>query len=175
MAFYLRRREALQPRRDIRRLTEHRTGFAVRSGPQVTDHRNAGVDADPHVHLWKSFGRKPIIQIAHGREDRETCPYCAKGVVLLRHRIAEIHQETVAEEPRDRAAEALDRSHGGFTIRYDGSTEVFGVQHPRQPCRVDEIAEHDGDLSAFRACGGEVSVVTRGGRWHVGLGQRGAA
>jgi hypothetical protein len=71
------------------------------------------------------------------------------GVIFVGGRIAEIHEETIAEVLRDMAIEALDHGAGGLLIGSDEFAQIFRVEPARQACRVGEVTEHDSDLTTL--------------------------
>ena len=71
------------------------------------------------------------------------------GGVLVRLRVAEIHQHSIAHVLGDKAAEMGDRIGDTAMIRSDDLTQVLGIQTRRERRRADEINEHDGQLSTL--------------------------
>src|SRR5215470_17370441 len=44
------------------------------------------------------------IEVSHGSKNPQTSSYCSLGVIFMRHRIAKVEQETIAEQYRSRNA-----------------------------------------------------------------------
>ena len=76
------------------------------------------------------------------------------GIVLMRLRVAEIDQNAIAHVLGDKAIEAPDGIRDGAVICADDLAQILGIEPRRQRHRADQIAEHDGELSAFGFAGG---------------------
>ena len=75
----------------------------------------------------------------------------ALGIVLTRVRIAEIDQDAVAHIAGDEARETpYDLGHR-VVIGANQVPQILGIAPYRQCGRADEVAEHDGELSALAA------------------------
>ena len=95
------RREHLQARREVRRLADHRLLLGRACADQLTDHDQAGRDADS--------GRRASHPLASpappSLEHRQPGAHRPLGLVLVRLRPAEVGQHAVAHELRDVAAQ----------------------------------------------------------------------
>jgi hypothetical protein len=67
----------------------------------------------------------------------------------MRLRIAEVHQEAIAQILRDIAAEALDHRGTGFLVGPHDLPQVLRVELDSKSRRVHEITEHHGKLAPF--------------------------
>jgi hypothetical protein len=112
----VRRGEPLQPRREVRRLTE-RERLAARACPDLPDHDRPGVDAD--AHREPPVGRESRIHRLERLHDREPRARGTLGVVVVRGWIAEVDEESVAEVLRDVSAVLLDDACRRLLIRAD--------------------------------------------------------
>ena len=73
-------------------------------------------------------------------------PYRLLGVVLVRLRVAEIHQHAIAHVLGDKAVEAADRLGDAAMIGADDLAQVLGIEARRKRRRADQIAEHHREL-----------------------------
>src|SRR2546422_8904884 len=71
------------------------------------------------------------------------------GIVFVRHRVAEIDEETVTEILGDVALEAADDFAAHRLIGTDHSAQFLRIEIPGKGGRPDEVAEHDCQLPAF--------------------------
>jgi hypothetical protein len=131
------------------------------AGDIVLDHLAAddnqpGGNPDPRVEL---FG---LVQLQHPIDQRQPASRSALGVVLVRLRIAEIHQHAVAHVAGDKPAKALDNLCDAAMVGADDPAQILGIEPRRQGRRADQIAEHYGQLPAF-------SVRSH---WCLGRGRR---
>src|SRR5215831_1276202 len=85
-------------------------------------------------------------------DDIEPRLHRATRVVLVGLGVAEVDQHAVAEILGDGPVESPDGG-GHLLIRPDNLTKVFGVEPSGEIRGAHEIAEHDGELSAFRLRG----------------------
>jgi hypothetical protein len=85
----------------------------------------------------------------HGFDQGEAGAHRAFGVVLARLRVAEIGQHAVAHVFGDEAALAFDGLSAAPVIGGDDGAQVLDLQSGRQRGRPDEVAEHDGKMTAL--------------------------
>src|SRR5256885_2659929 len=113
------------------------------------------------------------MQVSHGIEDTQTCPYCASSVIFMSLGISKIDQETITKELGDVSVVSLDDFS---TSRLIGSNHVpvlFGVELRRELGGIDQITEDHRELSAFRLKGRQRSSPWRlaiswgGRRWPI--------
>ena len=111
-----RRRERLQPRREVRRLADHGLLLGRALADQLADHDQAGRDADPGR---QRLARRRRPAAASAVDQRQPGPDRPLGVVLVRLRPAEIGEHAVAHVLGDVAAPALDHLGAGVLIGAD--------------------------------------------------------
>jgi hypothetical protein len=70
--------------------------------------------------------------------------------MLMRLRVAKVHQNPIPYVLGDKAVEAGDRIGDAAMIQADDLAQVFGIQARRERRRADQIAEQHGELPAFR-------------------------
>jgi hypothetical protein len=75
--------------------------------------------------------------------------YRSLCVILMGMGIAEVHQETITEELGDMSIVALDNVGTHPLICTHHVTPVFRVELRRQFRGIDQVAEHDGELTTF--------------------------
>ncbi len=73
----------------------------------------------------------------------------ARGVVLVGLRVAEVHEQPVAEVLRDVARVALDHCRRRILIGAHDAAEIFGVEALREIGGAHQVAEHHGELAAL--------------------------
>jgi hypothetical protein len=72
------------------------------------------------------------------------------GIILVRSRVAEIDQHTVAHVLGDKPIEPGDDLGDGAMIRADDLAQILGIEPGRERGRADEIAEHHCELPPLR-------------------------
>ena len=70
-------------------------------------------------------------------------------VVLLRARIAEVGEYSIAHEARDHAVMPLDHLADACVIRGDHAPHVFLLRLPRKRRRPKQFAEHDRQMTSL--------------------------
>src|SRR5919109_1138551 len=73
----------------------------------------------------------------------------ALGVVLVRHRRAEDHEDRVADELLDRAFVALGLAHERLEDVAHELLELLGIERLRERGEADDVGEEDGDETPF--------------------------
>ena len=164
-------RQRLQPGGQVRRLADHAVPFFVRAA----DHHEAGRDPDPGLERPTGIRLDPgdrTDQLEAG-QDR------ALGIILVRPRVAEVDQETIAQEAGDLAVKAPDHPRCQILIGADHLAHVLGVEQRGELGRAHQIAEHHRQLPALGRTRDDVldALDGRGGRRRGRrvLGQGGAA
>ncbi len=114
--------------------------------PDVSDHDETGVDADPH---GRPFRRRPHPPDAV--EDLEPRVHGAHGVVLVRGREAEVGQDPVAEVLREVAGVPLHRLEGDRLVLGVQVPQLLRVQDLGQRRGAHEVGEEDGQVSPLGA------------------------
>ena len=109
-------RQRLQPRREIGRLAHHGPLLGGTLADQVSHHREAG--GEPEAHLGP--------EVDAGLDDAQRRAHAPLGVVLVRARVAEVHEDPVAHVAGDEAIEAGDLGRGALL---EGAHQV--AQNPR--------------------------------------------
>ncbi len=74
-------------------------------------------------------------------------PHGPLRLVLMRPRVAEIGQHTVAHELGDEALEACDHPGAGVLVGAQHLAHVFRIEARRQRRRADQIDEHHGEVA----------------------------
>jgi hypothetical protein len=146
-----RRRRALQARRDVGRLADDVDGLTPRAGTHLTDDDDAGVDPDAcrrRREIWAS--RRDAC---HGAYDLEPGPHGAGGVVLVGDRMAEEHEQAVADVADDHSAVGLDDRRRRRLVREDEGAQLLGIERFGERRGADEIDEDDGQLATLRVVG----------------------
>ena len=133
----------LQARREVRRLADDAALLRLARSDQVADHDQPGRDAD--TGLQRSAG----LQRCHRRDQLQPRPHRPLGVVLMRLRIAEIHQHAVAHVLRHEPAEALHGLGDAFLIGRNDLAQVLRVHAGGERRRADQVREHHRDLAAL--------------------------
>jgi hypothetical protein len=81
----------------------------------------------------------------------------------VRLRIAEVHQQAITEVLCNIAVKALDHGGAGGLIGAHHLAVVFWVELPGEDGRIRQVAEQDGELTAF-GVGRAWDLSSRGGR-----------
>ena len=103
------RPRACEPRGDVRRVADGE-GLAAGAAAHRSDHDRPGVDADARRRSADAvLGLERVVQASERGDDLEPGAHGALGVVLVGLRIAEVHEQTVAEVLRDVPRVAFDR------------------------------------------------------------------
>ena len=134
-----RRREALQPRREIGRRADDRVYVLLTAREQVADDYPPGRYAD--VDIQRRARRR--LQHADAAHDLQRRAHRALRVVLGSDRIAEIGKDAVADKPPHHAAEAVDRDARKLPVAADHFQQIFGLQSLAEARGVHQIDEHD--------------------------------
>src|SRR5262249_42243263 len=93
---------------------------------------------------------QPLIQVSQGSKNSQTSPYCSLGVIFMGLGIAEVHEETIAEELGDMPIVALDNLGTHPLICTHHLPVLFGIESAGECGGIDQIAEHHRELTAFR-------------------------
>ena len=176
-----RRRQPLQARRDVGRFPQ-RERLLAQPAAHLAHHHQAGVDAHPHRQPGPR--RQPPLQAprqaAHRLRDPQPGADRPLGVVLVRRRIAEVHQQPVAQVLRHVAVEAHDHALGRLLIGPHHLPQVLRVQRRQQRRRVHEVTEQHGQVPALTGggpadgcgrCPRDPGAVSRRRRPNTGAGQ----
>jgi hypothetical protein len=73
----------------------------------------------------------------------------APGVVFMRHRIAKVDQQPIAEVLCDMAFVTLDDRGRGLLVGADHGAQVFGVELAGELRGAHQVAEQHRELAAF--------------------------
>ena len=119
--------QGLQPRREVRRLADHRLFLRGALADQIADDHQPGGDADPHLQ-WR---RRGGVEPGHRLDQRQPGPHRALGIVLVGPRIAEIGEHAVAHILRDKPAGAFDNRGATSVVDADHRAQVLCVK-PRR-------------------------------------------
>ena len=93
------------------------------------------------------------IQRAHSLDNPQAGAYSPLRIVLVRLRIAKVHQKAVTKVLRDVAVKALDHVGAGGLIGAHDLTVVFRIELSGQEGRVYQITKQHRELPTFRLCG----------------------
>ena len=132
--------QRLQAGGAIGRVADHRLLLA----DQVAGDDLAGRDADPRRERHGEAHPADRVHQVEAGPDRPL------GIVLMRLRVAEIGQHAVAQELGDVALEALDHPRAAVLIGAHDLAQVLRIETGREPGRIDQVDEHDGELAALR-------------------------
>ena len=155
--------QALDARREIRRLPHHRVELREPHADHVADHRDAGRKADAHVDALVAFAARGTLEplVAHRLDHAQARADRTLGGVFPRGGIAEVRQDAVADQPRDEAARLFDDPAARAVVGVDQVAQIFGIEAHRQCRRPDEVAEHDGDLAPLAGAGRAMRMPMR--------------
>ena len=134
-------RLVLDPRSQIHRVAEG-LPLAARIAADRPD--DDGTRMDPHPRRKAD----PVLRLEHQVETRERLQHAearmgrATRVVLVRARIAEEHQQPVAEILRDVAVVLLHDARAGRLEALQQRVHVLRIELRRQRRRPDQVAEH---------------------------------
>jgi hypothetical protein len=137
--------QRLQPRREVRRLADHRLFLRRALADQIPDDHQPGGDADPHLQ-WR---RRDSVEPGHLLDQVQCCAHSALGIVLARPRIAVIGKHAVAHVLGDKPAAAADHLGNAAVIGADDLPHVLGIKPSGQRRRPNQIAEHYRQLPAL--------------------------
>src|SRR5215470_4643179 len=90
-----------------------------------------------------------LIQVSHGSKNSQPSSYCSLRIIFVSLGIAEIHQETIAQELGNMSVKTLDHFSTHGLIRTYHITPVFRVELAGEFRGIDQVAEHDGELTTF--------------------------
>ena len=153
----------MQTRRQIGRVADHGLFLRRSRSDEIADHDDAGryADADLQRLTGGSF------ELPGDRRDFQRRPDRPFGVFFMGAREAEIGENAVAHEFRDKPVVARHRARTGVLVAADDIAHVLGIEPRRQRGRADEIAEHHGELPALGGALGR-GWARRAGRRRTG-------
>ena len=138
-----RRGRGLQPSRGVDDRPGHED-LVLGPGP-----RGGLARFDPHPDL-EGIGQSELFaQSADARPDRKARAHGAERVVLVHLRQAEDRHHRVADELLGAAAECHELVHGGVVELAEDLAGAFRVEPLREPGRIDQVGEQDGDHLAL--------------------------
>jgi hypothetical protein len=108
------------------------------------------VDAQAHRQPEALVRYQTRRQRSQGVEYLQPCPHSSLGIVLMRLRIAEVHQQAVTKILGNVAVKALDHVGAGSLIGAYYLAIVFRVKLPGERGRIHEITKQHCELPAFR-------------------------
>jgi hypothetical protein len=127
----IRRGQGLQPGGKVRGLADDPALLRRAFANQVANHGKPGGDAEPHAQILSPR------QLADRRDHRQPGAHRPLGIVLMRLRIAEIDQHTVAHVFGDKAVETTDRIDDGTVVVADQLAQILRVMTGRERGRAD--------------------------------------
>ena len=143
--------DPLQTRREVRRLADNPRSCAA------PDPIRSPTTTKPVAMPTRVCSGAAGLQSAHRLDQLQSRPYCSLGIILMRLRIAEVYEDTVAHVLRHEPAEALDSLGDAFLIGGNDLAQVLRVHAGGECRRADEVREHHRDLAAL---GGVLGVLT---------------
>jgi hypothetical protein len=96
------------------------------------------------------FLRQARVELPQGFEHPEPGPHGALGIIFVRQRVAEVHEQTVAEILRDMPLKARNHLGTGVLIGPHHLAQLFRVELAGEHGRVHQVTEQHGELAAFR-------------------------
>ena len=139
---------SMQPPCQVHGFAEHR----LLLGGAVPDEiaRDDDSRLDPHPHRERLRHRhRGRRQPGHGIDHCKTRTDRALGVVLMRMRVAEEHEDPVAHVARDRSPVPLHALGTGGLVGADDVAQLLQLESVGEARRVDEVAEQHRELAAF--------------------------
>ena len=140
--------QPLQPGRDIRGVPQRQL-FLPPARPHGTDHHQSRVDAQAHRQSYALLRCQPGLEGGQGVEHPQPGPHRPLGIVFVRLRIAEVHEQAIPEVLGNGALKALDDGGAGGLIGADHLTVIFGVELPGQACRLHQVTKQHRELAPF--------------------------
>ena len=135
--------QSLQARGEVRRLAHDAALLAFAGGDQIADDHQPCVDSDTNL---QRLGRLKRPDSAY---QSKAGPHRPLGIVLVRLRVAEVHQHPIAHVLGDKPVEAGDRIGDTAMIGADDLAHVLWIHSRCQHGRADQIGEQHGELPAF--------------------------
>src|SRR5262249_27954862 len=89
------------------------------------------------------------VEVIEGVDNLQPCADSSGRIVLMRCRIAKVHQHPVAQYLGDIAFEAADRSGADLLIGVEHTVQFFGVELCGEGSGAHQVAEYHGELAAF--------------------------
>src|SRR5215467_3297296 len=107
------------------------------------------MDAHTESKLDTSCLLQTLIQVSYGIEDTQARAYCSVGIIFVCHRIAEIHQQSIAQQLGNVPVIALDHVSACLLIRLDHLSQVLRIKLGGEFGRIDQVTEHHSQLPSF--------------------------
>src|SRR5262245_54722697 len=106
---------------------------------------------------------QPGIKVSHSSKNSQPRAYCSLGIIFVRLGIAEVHEKPISEQLGDMSFIALDNFGADVLVCPYHIPPVFRVELAGEFGGIDQVAEHDGELTAFSFGG------MRGNGWRCDL------
>ena len=135
----------LQPRREVRRLADHRLLARRALTDEFAHDHEAGRDPDSRRERLSGRSGEP----ANGRGNRHTRSHGTLGVVLVRAGPAEVGQHAVPHQLRHMPIDARDLAVDRVLVSAQDRAHVLGVEQGREHGRADQVGEQHGQLAAL--------------------------
>jgi hypothetical protein len=113
--------KSLQPSGEVRRLAHDAAFLPFAGGDQIANDDMPGANADANPQ-WLG-----LLELPDSVDERKTGSHCLLRIVLVRLRVAEIHQHAIAHVFGDKAAEMGDPIGNTPMIRSNDLTQVLGI------------------------------------------------
>jgi hypothetical protein len=110
---------------------------------KISDDHHPGGSPYPHLQGLRSRERRNRI------DQRDAGPNCTLGVILMRCRIAEVNQHTIAHISGDEASEATHGLGDAPLVGRNHLAQVLWVHTGGECRRTDKVREHHSDLAAL--------------------------
>ncbi len=148
-----RRGHRLEPCGDVRGLPDDVVLRARLPGAHLPHHHDSGVQPDAGLER----DAEPLaVVLVHGHElvdDPKAGVHGPLGIVLVRARVAEVGDHTVAEILGGVSVEALDGAHAHVLVGAQDVAPVLGVERAGERRRVDQVAEQHGHVPFLPGAG----------------------
>ena len=122
-------------------------------GAHLPHDHDSGVEPDPGLER----DAEPLAEVLVDRhelvDDPKAGVHGPLGIVLVRARVAEVGDHTVAEILGRVAVEALDGTHAGVLVGAEDLAPVLGVERSGERRGVDEVAEQHGHVPSLPGAG----------------------
>ena len=136
----------LQAGREVRGLADDLVRLPARLVAGVGHHHLAGVHSDPDLDV---VAAEACAEGRDGVHDRQSRGHRQPRVVLVRLGIAEVGEHPVAEVAGEEARVRGDRARARALVGDHDVAHVLGVELAGEPGRVDQVAEHDGQVPSL--------------------------
>src|SRR2546426_12507316 len=89
------------------------------------------------------------VQRSYRLDNAQSSMYCSTGIILMSVGVAKVHQEPIAKVLGNIAIVALDDFRTSKLIGTYQIPVLFGIELAGEFGGIDQVAEHDRELSTF--------------------------